>query len=72
MKIDYDKEVDALYIQFINEPAAETEEIEPGIIVDFSKDARVIGIEVLNVSKRLDVLNSVNELILNAKVVSAG
>ncbi len=39
MKLDYDKEVDALYIQFLNEKASETEELEPGIIVDFTKDA---------------------------------
>ena len=63
MKIDYDKEVDALYIQFLNEKASETEEVEPGIIVDFTKDGRVLGIEILNVSKRLLVMESVKDLI---------
>ena len=71
MKIDYDKETDALYIQFINEPVSETEEIDTGIIVDYSKDNRVIGIEVLNVSKKVEVLNSVRELLNYNKVVSA-
>ncbi len=63
MKIDYDKEVDALYIQFLNEKASETQEVEPGIIVDFTKDGRVLGIEILNVSKRLLVMESVKDLI---------
>lgn len=63
MKIDYDKEVDALYIQFLNEKVSETEEVEPGIIVDFSGDGRVLGIEILNASKRLLVMKSVKELI---------
>ncbi len=71
MKIDYDKEVDALYIQFLNEKASETEEVEPGIIVDFTKDGRVLGIEILNVSKRLLVMESVKDLIDKMELQSA-
>ncbi len=63
MKIDYDKEVDALYFQFLNEKASETEEVEPGIIVDFTKDGRVLGIEILNASKRLLVMETIKDLI---------
>ncbi len=71
MKIDYDKEVDALYIQFLNEKASETQEVEPGIIVDFTKDGRVLGIEILNVSKRLLVMESVKDLIDKMELQSA-
>ena len=68
MKLDYDKEVDALYIQFLNEKASETEEVEPGIIVDFTKDGRVLGIEILNASKRLLVMESIKDLIDKMKL----
>ena len=68
MKLDYDKEVDALYIQFLNEKASETEELEPGIIVDFTKDGRVLGIEILNASKRLLVMESIKDLIDKMKL----
>ena len=71
MKLDYDKEVDALYIQFLNEKASETEEVEPGIIVDFTKDGRVLGIEILNVSKRLLVMESVKDLLDKMELQSA-
>ncbi len=71
MKIDYDKEADALYIQFLNEPVNETEEIDAGVIVDYSKDNRVIGIEILNISKKTEVLDSVRDLLNSNKVASA-
>ncbi len=63
MKINYEKEVDALYFQFLNEKALKTEEVEPGIIVDFTKDGRVLGIEIFNVSKKLLVMESIKDLI---------
>ena len=53
MKIRYDKEVDALYIDLLDLPSLESEEIAPGIILDFSEDGRVVGIEVLNASQKL-------------------
>ncbi len=62
MKIDYDKEVDALYIQLLDEPVEESEEIRDGIILDYTKDKEVSSIEVLNVTKQLDILASVEEL----------
>ncbi len=68
MKLDYDKKVDALYLQFLNEKASETEEVEPGIIVDFTKDGRVLGIEILYASMRLLVMESVKDLIDKMKL----
>ena len=70
MKIDYDKEVDALYFQFLNEKVLETEEVEPGIIVDFTKDGRILGIEILNVSKRFLMMESVKDLISQMQLQS--
>jgi len=63
MKIDYDKEVDALYIQLLDDPVSETEEISDGIVVDFTADKKVRGLEILNVTKRLDILPGVKELV---------
>ena len=59
MKIDYDKEVDALYIQLLEEPVEESEEIRDGIILDYTKDKKVRGIEVIKVTKQLNVMASV-------------
>jgi len=57
----------ALYIQILNEPIEESEEIRVGIIFDYTKDKEARGIEVLNVSKLLDVLAMVKELFASKK-----
>jgi len=62
MKFEYDKEVDAGYFYLVDRiadgEAVKTIELEPNIILDFNKDGKLLGIEVLNASKILkkDVL----------------
>ena len=55
MRTTYDPEADAMFIWFGAEgmTSAETEEVAPGIMLDFDASGRVIGIEVLNVSQRM-------------------
>jgi uncharacterized protein YuzE len=57
MKITYDKEVDAAYI-YLKHPIAKGEskktiELNDNIILDFDKDKKLIGIEILSASKVL-------------------
>lgn len=54
MKITYDPEVDVLCILFRNAPIEETDEDNPGIIIDYDKDGSVVGMEILDASKRMD------------------
>ena len=51
MKIEYDKQVDALYIKLGKSKYFESDEVSRDIIVDYDKSKHVIGIEVLNASK---------------------
>ncbi len=53
MRVKLDKESDALYIRIDESEIVESEEVEPGIILDFSADGRVVGIEVLGLSSRI-------------------
>lgn len=53
MKISIDKEADALYISLMDARVSESEEVAPGIIVDYDKKGEVVAIEVLKVSERL-------------------
>ena len=55
MKIEYDKKADAIYIHFQQGEYEVSEEIADGIIVDYTKDGKVIGIEILEVSKRMPI-----------------
>ncbi len=60
--VKYDKSVDALYIRLRDGRIVESDEVTPGIIVDFNENNEVIGIEILHVSKRkLDLLKLLME-----------
>jgi len=54
MKIVYDPEVDVLRITFSNAPVEESDEEKPGIILDFDKSGNVVGMEVLDASRRME------------------
>jgi uncharacterized protein YuzE len=56
MKVTYDKEVNAVYIQFKDESISESDEDKNGgIIIDYAADGSVVGIEVLNASEKLSL-----------------
>lgn len=57
MKAHYDPEIDALAINWGDESIEESDEIEPGVILDYDKDGNVVGIEVLNASKKIKQLD---------------
>ncbi len=46
MKINYDKEADALYIKLKEGKVFESEEIEDNIIIDYDRQKNILGIEV--------------------------
>jgi uncharacterized protein YuzE len=54
MKMHYDPEADAFAVKFAPTGAyVESEEVAPGVTLDFDADGQVIGIEVLDVRKRM-------------------
>ena len=53
MRFHYDKKKDAFYIRFAESPYAESNEMDKGVIFDYDKKGRLIGIEILDASKRL-------------------
>ncbi len=53
MKIKYDKEVDVLYIVFNENKIKESDENKSGIILDYDKKGSIVGIEILDASKRI-------------------
>ena len=54
MKVTYEAEVDVLRILFSNAPIEESDEEKPGVIIDYDKDGNVMGMEILDATKRLD------------------
>lgn len=53
MRLKIDKENDALYFRLDESAIVESEEVQPGVILDFDKNNQVIGIEILNLSARV-------------------
>ena len=54
MKIEYDQQADAMYIRLREGKVSESEEVRPGVVLDFDAQGQVLGIEMLDVSKRTD------------------
>ena len=55
MKIKYDTKADAIYILFQDKKIEISKEVEEGIVVDYSEEGKVIGIEILKVSHWMDL-----------------
>lgn len=52
MKLRIDRKADALYLRLDDAKIIGSEEIAPGVIVDFDSRNKVVGVEVLDVSER--------------------
>ena len=52
MKLELDKTANAAYLRFNGSSIVESEEVEPGIILDFDASEEVVGIEVLHFDNR--------------------
>ncbi|MBI4309077.1 MAG: DUF2283 domain-containing protein [Candidatus Omnitrophica bacterium] len=55
MKIDFDQQADALYIQFQTSKVKHTVKMRDGILFDIDNKGRLFGIEILDVSQRIPI-----------------
>ncbi len=54
MRLRVDEQADALYLRLDEEAIVDSEEVRPGIVLDFNKAGNVVGVEFLDISKRMD------------------
>jgi uncharacterized protein YuzE len=54
MKVTYDQKVDVLRILFNDVPVEESDESKPGVILDYDRNGNVVGMEILDASKRVE------------------
>ena len=57
MKLHVDKEADALYLRLDASTIVESEEVSPGVVLDYNEAKEVVGVEMLHLSKRSSTLN---------------
>ena len=53
MKVRYDPEADVLSILLSDALVEESDESKPGVVLDYDSAGNVVGIEILNASKRV-------------------
>jgi uncharacterized protein YuzE len=52
MKLHVDKKADALYLRLDDSTILDSEEVSPGVILDYNEENNVVGLEILNLSRR--------------------
>lgn len=51
MKFHYYPETDSLYIDLIDHPSVDSQEVRPGVVLDFDADGNLVGIDIDHASK---------------------
>ena len=54
MRMRVDQGADAVYLNLTDRPIKESEEVADGIVVDYDAEGRIVGVEILDASKRTD------------------
>jgi uncharacterized protein YuzE len=55
MVFEYYADTDMLYIRFAEGTSVESEEVAPGVVLDFDEQNRILGVEVVDESKVVDL-----------------
>ena len=55
MNFHYDKETDSLYIELSSKPGFDAEEVAQGVVVDYDKDGRIVGLDIEDASKNFNL-----------------
>ena len=67
MNVTYDAGVDMLRVVFSNLPIAESDEVKPGVILDYAADGSLVGVEILDASQRVSSPNSMEYSVVGLK-----
>lgn len=52
MRVRVDHGADAVYLNLTDRPIKDSEEVADGIVVDYDAEGRIVGVEILDASKR--------------------
>ena len=53
MRLKVDTSADALYLRLDDSEIAESEEVSPGVVLDYNGTGEVVGVELLRLSQRV-------------------
>ena len=72
MKIEYSKNIDALYIRLRDAGIADSIDIEEGVTADLDEQGHIVGLEILDASEKLNVSELANITIENIPMYRHG
>ena len=55
MKLNYHAETDSLYIDLSEKPSVESREVSEGVVLDYDASGNLVGIDIDNASKKVDL-----------------
>lgn len=55
MKLNYYPDTDSLYIELSEKSSIESQEISEGIVIDYDSEGTIVGIDIDNASKKLNL-----------------
>ena len=68
MRIHYDPDSDSLYIGLSSNSNVESEEVVPGVVLDFDSNHRIVGIEIDHASSVVDLNRLEADFLLKNKL----
>ncbi|MEQ6341939.1 MAG: DUF2283 domain-containing protein [Gammaproteobacteria bacterium] len=57
MRVHFDEKADAIYMRLDESKIVESQEVQPGIVLDFNEHNQVVGIEILRAKDRVPQAN---------------
>jgi uncharacterized protein YuzE len=72
MKISYYPDTDSLYIDLSEQPSAESREVSEGVVLDYDAQGRLVGIDIDNASKKVELGKlTLNKLLASEQIIAA-
>jgi len=71
MKFHYYRETDSLYIELSSKPGAKSDEVAPGIVLDYDDKGHLVGIDVDHASENVDLTSLETEALPFGKMIVA-
>ncbi|MBM4122532.1 MAG: DUF2283 domain-containing protein [Nitrospira sp.] len=57
MKVHFDEKADAIYLRLDDSKIIESEEVQPGVVLDYNDQNQIVGVEILRVKSRVPLAN---------------
>ncbi|MBU0701296.1 DUF2283 domain-containing protein [bacterium] len=72
MRLNYYPDTDSLYIDLSSKPSTESQEVSEGIVLDYDADRNLVGIDIDNASKKLELRElSLSKLPIEFQTIAA-